>query len=60
MLTHVFSIGQQIFKPRVNVLWKGKTDEPLTLLISTEGTSLRTMIVDRGVSMQRFRKALGP
>ena len=37
-----------------------KTDEPLTLLIPTEGTSLRTMIVDRGGSMQRFRKALGP
>ena len=68
MPTYVFSIGQQLFKPRVNVLWKCKipgeqavkTDEPLTLLIPTEGTSLRTMIVDRGGSMQRFRKALGP
>ena len=48
MPTHVFSIGQQLLKPRVNVLCKGKvpgeqavkTDEPLTLLIPTEGTSL--------------------
>ena len=68
MPTHVFSIGQQLFKPRVNALWKAKipgdqavkTHESLTLLIPTEGTSLRTMIVDRGGSMQRFRKALGP
>ena len=64
MPTHVFSIGQQLFKPRVNVLCKGKvpgeqavkTDEPLTLLIPTEGTSLRTMILEG--SLQRFRKEI--
>ena len=54
----------ELFKPRVNVLWKGKvpgkqavkTDEPLTLLIPTEGTSLRTMILEG--SLQRFRKEI--
>ena len=33
-----------------------KTDEPLTLLIPTEGTSLRTMILEG--SLQRFRKEI--
>ena len=64
MPTHVFSISQQLFEPRVNVLCKGKvpgeqavkTDEPLTLLIPTEGTSLRTMILEG--SLQRFRKEI--